>query len=81
MKKAGLEIVDVHGVRILPPIKERNKISDILSLAMLTLPLKKSTIKRLAKNSIIFEKNHSLLTQIFGYEILAVGKKIEEQNC
>ena len=56
MKKAGLEIINVHGVRILPPIKERNKISDILSLGMLTLPLKKSTIKRLAKNSVIFEK-------------------------
>ncbi len=56
MKKAGLEIINVHGVRILPPIKERNRISDILSLGMLTLPLKKSTIKRLAKNSVIFEK-------------------------
>lgn len=40
MKQAGLEIIDTQGVRILPPIKERNRISDILSLGMLTLPLK-----------------------------------------
>ncbi len=80
MKKAGLEIVDVQGVRILPPIKERKRILDILSLGMLTLPLKKSTIKRLAKKSPSFEKNHSFLTQMFGYEILVIGKKLNTKT-
>jgi len=76
MKQAGLEILNVQGVRILPPIKERKRISDILALGMLTLPLKKETIQSVAQNSIGFEKNHPLLTRIFGYEILAVGKKV-----
>ncbi len=75
MQKAELDVVSIHGVRILPPIKELKKLSDLLSLCMFTLPLKKSTIERLAKNSIKFEENHKLLTRLFGYEIIAIGKK------
>lgn len=75
MENTGLEVLMIEGVRILPPIKERKKTSDILSLAMLTLPLNKSTIEKMAKNSITFEEKHQALTRMFGYEIIAIAKK------
>jgi len=75
MEDADLEVLRVEGVRFLPPIKQRKKALDIFYLATLTLPLSKSTIEKMAKNSVNFEERHESLTRLFGYEIVGIGKK------
>lgn len=75
MEKAGLEVIAIKGVRILPPIKERRKMSDFLALGVLTLPLQKATIEKIANSTIDLEEKHESLTRILGYEIIAIGKK------
>lgn len=75
MEKAGLVVESIEGVRIMPPIKERKKLSDLLALGALTIPLSKSSVENIAKKSVNFEKNHLSLTKFLGYEIIAVGRK------
>lgn len=75
MEKSGLNVEIIKGVRIMPPIKERKKLSDITALGTLTLPLSKKSVENISKKSVIFESKHELLTKLFGYEIIAIGRK------
>lgn len=76
MENAGLTVEAIKGVRIMPPIKERKKFSDFLALGTFTLPLSKKSVESISKKSVAFESKHELLTKLFGYEIIAVGRKI-----
>jgi ubiquinone/menaquinone biosynthesis C-methylase UbiE len=75
MENAGLTVEAIKGVRIMPPIKERKKFSDFLALGTLTLPLSKKSVENISKKSVFFESKHELLTKLFGYEIIAIGRK------
>ena len=75
MEKSGLVVDVIKGVRIMPPIKERKKISDVAALGTLTLPLSKKSVENISKKSVIFESKHESLAKLFGYEIIAIGRK------
>jgi len=75
MENSGLRVEAIKGIRVLPPIKERKKFSDILALGALTLPLSKKSVENISKKSISFETKHELFTKLFGYEIIAIGRK------
>ena len=75
MENAGLTVEAIKGVRIMPPIKERKKFSDFLALGTFTLPLSKKSVESISKKSVSFESKHELLTKLFGYEIIAIGRK------
>jgi len=75
MENSGLRVEAIKGIRVIPPIKERKKFSDILALGALTLPLSKKSVENISKKSISFETKHELFTKLFGYEIIAIGRK------
>ena len=75
MEASGLKVEAIKGIRIMPPIKERKKFSDLLALGTLTLPLSKKSVENISKKSVRFEEKHELFTKLFGYEIIAIGRK------
>ena len=75
MEASGLIVETIKGIRVMPPIKERKKFSDFLALGTLTLPLNKKFVDKISKKSVGFEERHELFTKLFGYEIIAIGRK------
>lgn len=75
MEESGLIVETIKGIRVMPPIKERKKMSDFLALGTLTLPLNKKFVEKISKKSVGFEERHELFTKLFGYEIIAIGRK------
>lgn len=73
--KSGLKVLDIVGIRTMPPVKERKRLKDILSLITLTLPVSSKSIGKLARSSLEFESRHKTYARIFGYAIMAIGIK------
>jgi len=75
IESADLILDKIHGIRILPPIKEIKNSKDFLSIFTLKLPLSSNKIQKFTKVSLKIESKHETIAKMFGYAIIAICKK------
>lgn len=74
MKKAGLEVIGVHGVYLAPPIHIWKDWRSIMALLFLMIPLPEKAILKILNMLGKIEDNHPVLAKFLSFHLVMVGK-------
>lgn len=74
MEKAGLEVVNVHGVFLAPPMHIWKDWKSIMALLFLIIPLPEKVMLKLLNVIGKIEDNYPAIVKFLGYHLVMVGR-------